>query len=736
MTSTTGLIGYCQPLKIHGDETTALKVSSNGPGTCSVSALRIVCGDIDPDGPGAEFEKMDWGGASGLHVRHQPVNAGSFAFAAAGPDTAGAGTLRISMNVWPTMTRGKRQCILHWGALRFELASDGRLQVRLGEMAATLERPLVKRRWFQAELDVAADGLSLVVAPVAPCAVWTDPSRTHAPRGATALPKAGDPIFFAAMLDRWQGDVPFVADAYNGKIEVPSIRVDGRLLAQWDFSREQSGTRAFDAGPDGCHLTLVNTPMRGAAGSNWNGSVESWVRDPSQYAAIHFHDDDMTDCGWKTTLQITPPADAQSGFYIARMTAEDVQSDVPFFVSARPGKPKADVLLLAPTATYLSYANTHIKFDSHNTENLYEAPMVLSEDELYLNEHRELGLSQYDTHADESGVVYASERRPMLNTRPGLYTFNYLNDTHIVKWLEDQGVSYDVATDEDLHRYGRALLNPYRVVMTASHPEYFSTEMWDALFGYQLDGGRHMYLGGNGFYWRIAWSDDHPGVIENRRGISGVRTWEGEPGEHHLSFTGEPGGLWRTHGRAPQVLAGTGFSSTLFVRSTYFRRSEDSRDPDLSFIFEGLNSDIIGDFGFRGGGAVGLEIDRWDSDLGSPPASVILATSDHVGLGGLLSGEEYITTTRALDGVQNGRVRCDMVFFATPKGGAVWSAGTIAWATSLLWNKGENSVSRVTRNVLTRFLDPTPFPEPVAGGHARSSGPQTCSRHDSTSTSD
>ncbi len=45
-----------------------------------------------------------------------------------------------------------------------------------------------------------------------------------------------------------------------------------------------------------------------------------------------------------------------------------------------------------------------------------------------------------------------------------------------------------------------------------------------------------MYLGGNGFYWRIAWSDGHPGVVENRRGASGVRTWEGEPGEHLSDF--------------------------------------------------------------------------------------------------------------------------------------------------------------------------------------------------------
>lgn len=726
VTCTTGLIGYCQPLKIHAGEATELKVSSNGPESCSVAVMRVVCGDIDPNGPGARLETVGWGSANGLPVAHQPAVSGSFGYAPQGPATGAAKSLRLEMNVWPTIPAGKLQCLVHWGALRLELGKRGHLSGRLDDAVATLASPLLRRRWFRIVLEASNGRLALSAEPVGAIAARDRVERSEAPVPGAVLPGRDSPIVFGAAMDGWHAGHPVVTCAYNGKIEAPAIKAGAARapIAAWDFSRQIQGATASDTGPQGVHLTLVNTPMRGASGSNWDGSVESWKRDPSQYGAIHFHDDDMTDCRWDSSLRIAPPAGARSGFYVARMTADGVRSDVPFFVSVRPGQPRADILLIAATATYLSYANTHIKFDSHNTENLYEAPMVLSEDELYLNEHRELGLSHYDTHADDSGVVYAGERRPMLNTRPGLYTFNYVNDTHIVQWLEGRGFGYDVATDEDLHRYGRELLDGYRVVMTGSHPEYHSTRMWDALHGYQQDGGRHMYLGGNGFYWRIAWSDEHPGVIENRRGISGVRTWEGEPGEHHLSFTGEPGGLWRTHGRAPQALVGTGFSSTCFVRSTHFRRTEASRDPALAFVFEGLNSDVIGDFGYRGGGAVGLELDRWDADLGSPPGSVILATSEHVGQGGLLSGEEFITTTRALDGTQNGRVRADMVYFTTPNGGAVWSAGSIAWTTSLLWNGGSNSVSRVTANVLRRFLDPRPLAAPRPQEHARRSGSQ------------
>ncbi|MGI9335564.1 MAG: N,N-dimethylformamidase beta subunit family domain-containing protein, partial [Gammaproteobacteria bacterium] len=540
----------------------------------------------------------------------------------------------------------------------------------------------------------------------------------------------------APIADRWMSGAH-----YNGKVERPvllgasvdSVRARSlvanpntataadRVLAAWDFSEQIPSATVVDRSPNRLHGRTVNLPARGVTGHDWDGSADDWRLRPQAYGAIHFHDDDLYDCGWSTDFALTVPIDWPSGFYAARLRSPGAEGYVAFFVRPPRDAATASIAFVAATATYMSYANTHIKFDSLNTENLYESLTPISEDELYLNEHRELGLSHYDTHSDQSGVFYASRLRPMLNFRPGLYTFNYLNDTHIVYWLAARGFECDIITDEDVHEDGAALLARYPVVITGSHPEYTSTRMWDAFDAYQRGGGRHMYLGGNGFYWRIAYSDEFPGVIENRRGITGVRTWEGEPGEHHLSFTGEPAGLWRSNGRAPQKLVGVGFSATLFNRSTYYLRTAAGRSDRHAFVFEGVPEDErIGDFGLRGGGAAGLEIDRWDAALGSPPDSAVIATSHDIGIGGLLSVEEYVTTTRALDGIQNGRVRADMVLFATPNGGAVWSTGSIAWATSLFHNDGENNVSRITENVLRRFLNPEPLDsarEPGNGKH-------------------
>jgi len=50
------------------------------------------------------------------------------------------------------------------------------------------------------------------------------------------------------------------------------------------------------------------------------------------------------------------------------------------------------------------------------------------------------------------------------------------------------------------------------------------------------------------------------------------------------------------------------------------------------------------------------------------------------------------------------------VFFETPGGGAVFAVGSISWAGSLPANGYDNNVSRITENVLRRFLDPSAFP--------------------------
>jgi N,N-dimethylformamidase len=54
-------------------------------------------------------------------------------------------------------------------------------------------------------------------------------------------------------------------------------------------------------------------------------------------------------------------------------------------------------------------------------------------------------------------------------------------------------------------------------------------------------------------------------------------------------------------------------------------------------------------------------------------------------------------------------VRADLAYFETANGGAVFAAGAITWCASLSHNRYDNNVSRITENVIRRFVDPRPF---------------------------
>jgi N,N-dimethylformamidase len=279
-----------------------------------------------------------------------------------------------------------------------------------------------------------------------------------------------------------------------------------------------------------------------------------------------------------------------------------------------------------------------------------------------------------------------------------------------------------VITDEDLHREGVAAIRPYRVVINGTHCEYYSERMMDAVEDYLADGGRLTYLSGNGYYWVVGFREDEPWIMEVRKLEAGSRAWQARAGEHYLASTGERSGLWRHRNRAPQKLVGTGFTSEGMDVSVPYRRMPDSYHKAVAWIFEGVTGELIGDFGLARGGAAGLEIDRYDLTLGTPPHTFILASSEKLTDNYPLVQEDVMFMHPGMGGTQHPLVRCDMVYFTTPKHGAVFSPSSIAWGGALPWNNFDNSVSRIMKNVIDAFITDGPLPgaaylaEDVSGG--------------------
>ena len=246
------------------------------------------------------------------------------------------------------------------------------------------------------------------------------------------------------------------------------------------------------------------------------------------------------------------------------------------------------------------------------------------------------------------------------------------------------------------------------MVTTGTHPEYHTTETLDALMSYRNSGGSLNYLGGNGFYWKIARQQQDPDILEIRRAEDGIRAWASEPGEYYQSFDGKYGGLWRRNGRPPQQLVGVGFTAQgTFIGMPYKRSSDKS---EMSWIFDGIEETIIGDFGFSGNGAAGFELDRVDPKLDEGHDIQIIAQSYDTGKDFMLVPEEQLTHLTNMSGDLEDNVRrADMIYFNVTGGGNVFSTGSITFCGSLPWKNFDNNVSRLLFNIFSKRLGPIKY---------------------------
>ena len=567
----------------------------------------------------------------------------------------------------------------------------------------------------------------------------------------TEVANSGRTIFGGHFKEaREPVELPQQADVYNGKIDRP--RLSGRVLdkseidalargfktcpaslrqsviAAWDFhaniTKNIASTQIIDTSPNVLHGFIINMPARGMTGYNWTGDEIVYHHAPQEYGAIHFHDDDIDDARWEVDFTFAVPEGTKSGAYAARLrvggeSSAETEDFITFFVRPPQGTATSKVCLIIPTSSYMAYSNDNLSTNSVVAELLAGKIPIMQASDLYLNEHREYGLSTYSLHSDGSGVCYSSRLRPILNMRPkyrhwlspSLWQLN--GDLHLTDWLEQQGFEFDVHTDEDLDREGLDLLQRYQVVLTGSHPEYSSEKIIDAYEAYQQQGGRWLYLGADGFYWITEYHPDNSNIIEVRKGEAGTRAWTANPGEYNNAFDGKYGGMWRARGRIPSKVCGLTFTAYGFDVSSYYRRDTDSFRPECSWIFEGVGDDeIIGDFGLVGGGAAGLELDRYDLEFGTPHNGYLLARSEgHTDLM-MQVNEEIHFTVRGYygGGDENPMVRADMIYYKTPNGGAVFAPGSLAWCGSLSHDNYGNNVSRIMTNVIKGFLKKGPLP--------------------------
>lgn len=591
--------------------------------------------------------------------------------------------------------------------LRLRLDDAGYPSIEMdGDLLAKAASPMHRGTWYAAVIAVNDGTIALHIS--------TADDEVETVRAAFHFPH---PLHWLHLAAAPAGDA--MEAHFDGRIEAPTIatvtghdlsaafwrgragidRLKSDRLAAWDFARGIDTQTIVDTGPARLDGTLVNRPTRGVTGAFWCGTQFDWRAQPDAYAAIHFHRDDLDDCGWPDELRIDIPGDWEPGLYVARIENADGVDTIPFAVrsAARARAPRLAFLL--PTFTYLSYGNAR---------NAMRGPafgVASFPDEETLAAHP-LGLSQYDLHADRSPVVFSSPLRPLMSFRFGVRPWGLPVDAATLGFLHRLGIDYDMLTDADLHREGVRALEPYDCVVTGNHPEYFSSEMREGVAAFTHRGGRLMYLGGNGFYWRVS-VDAATGTIEVRRTENGTRAWIAAPGEGHHAMDGRYGGLWRRLGHPPNEIADIGFAAQGdFDVSGYFVLRAGVRDTAAAFALDGVTGETFGNYGWLGNGAAGQEIDRADPALGTHPDTIVIASSTGHTPAMMRTIEEMLSTVPPFD---DPKARADVTFRALPNGGAIFAAGSMTWTAALDHDDGRNDVARITENVLRRFLDPSPF---------------------------
>lgn len=708
---TIPLIGYSDRLSLRPGETIGFKVSSTANEPFTAWLMRSIGADPNPDGIGILEESVEGTfPMQSFPSRSQPFFPGSYATTEKTLTLPTEEGFLISATVFPTLKKSSRQTVLSVGEVALFLDDQGACALRVGDDIVSTSVPLELRCWYRLEAIFDPHGGSL-------CLRQT-PIRSASPGAANVTEELGSsvksagtegPAFIAA---RWREGKAI--EHFNGKIEAPGIfsgleALPARAIACWDFSQDISTSTARDAGLNGFDARLVNLPARAMTGSQWDASEMCWRHAPEHYGAIHFHDDDIYDFHWDTDFTFTVPDDLRSGVYVMRIGCGGHEDAMPFYVCAPRGQPGARLCVLISTFTYTVYGN-HAR---PNYDPVWQN-RIKSWNAYPYNaaEHQEYGLSTYNYHSDGSGICHASHQRPLFTLRPGYLTFgsgegsglrHFQADSHLISWLHAKGIDYDVITDRELHEEGASAIADYAAVTTGSHPEYHTRETLDALQDYRDGGGNLLYLGGNGFYWRIAVHAEEDGAIEIRRAEDGIRAWAAEPGEYYNAFDGSYGGLWRRNGRPPQMLAGVGFTAQGEFNGSYYRRK--SFDPEFDWVFAGVEGNILGDFGFSGGGAAGFELDRVDHRLGTPRNAVVLTRSENHGDDFILVPEEQLTHLTNWPGEPvEDLLRADMVYFTVPGGGSVFATGSITFCGSLPSNDFDNNISTILGNVLREMM--------------------------------
>ena len=216
-------------------------------------------------------------------------------------------------------------------------------------------------------------------------------------------------------------------------------------------------------------------------GPGWPGRRNSTAPTADTHDAIHFHDDDVADVGWPESHRLRRSRRrCRSGVYAAAASRTAAREDhLPFFV-APPAVGSAGAARRADADDELSRLCERIARRLRPARDLAAAGHVDQRRQAYDYVAANGLKSTYDLHRDGSGIIHgvappADHRFPPAGALPDLRRAAPVRRRPPSDRLADrEGLRLRRHHRRSSPRRGADLLAPYRVVVTGSHPEYWT----------------------------------------------------------------------------------------------------------------------------------------------------------------------------------------------------------------------------------------------------------------------
>lgn len=336
-----------------------------------------------------------------------------------------------------------------------------------------------------------------------------------------------------------------------------------------------------------------------------------------------------------------------------------------------PAKPQAKTAVLMSDMNWNAYNNFGGRSNYIHPHGLLPAPTLNARLELprYTDpEHINYGGTEYDPLSFDRPEPINHVPRDTQATDPiaGRAPCHIApTEWRCLAWLQREGFDYDVWSESQLH-FDELDLTQYKVLILGPHPEYWSVKMYERVKKWVFEeGGRLMYLGGNGLNCEVEFLDRQTAIYRNEDARELRDESKGLESRFHQRHESEAN------------LLGVVYDERGIMTAAPYEVVDDAH-----WVFAGTglkNGDIFGTESLHErvpGGASGHETDKRSKS--SPPDTRLLARGLNADGGG-----------------------AEMCLHVTPHGGAVFATGSICWIASLLVDGG---VSSVTANVLRRFL--------------------------------